>query len=131
MRIVVARNPKGGMVSGHGKLRMFFFHHKIGQILLLGKLITETKTIVEQAKAQNNETIILGLIERHLQFIVMIAYGRFLSPYGFPRFIKGGRARTNDTETCHKVGLADDLFRGLVHHNAEVRRVIWIFLLQF
>ena len=129
MRIVVARNPKGGMVSGHGKLRMFFFHHEIGQILLLGKLITEAKTIIEQAETQNNETIILGLIERHLQLIVMIAYGRFLSPYGFPCFIKGGSARTNDTETCHKVGLADNLFGRLVHHNAEIRRVVWIFLL--
>ena len=50
LRVVVAGQCKSGVVEAEIKLGQLVLQHKLTQRLLLGKLVTKTQSVVEQAE---------------------------------------------------------------------------------
>lgn len=62
--IVVAGNPEGGMVAGHGELCLFFLDHEIDQVLLFGKFVPEAQSVIKYPESKDDLSFCLGLGER-------------------------------------------------------------------
>ena len=73
---------------------MLFLDDEIVQFRLLGELVSESQSVVEQSEAYADIAIVFGLVERDLQFVVVVPYFALFSPYGPPGLIEGGNART-------------------------------------
>lgn len=61
------------MVAGHGKSGMLFLYHKINQILLLRKLITESHAVIIYPKTDIHKTSGRRLFKFYQQFVVVVA----------------------------------------------------------
>ena len=69
---------------------MLLLDDEINQVLLLGELVPESQSVVEQSEAYADIAAVLGLVERDLQFVVVVPYFALFSPYGPPGLIEGG-----------------------------------------
>ena len=110
---------------------MLLFDDEINQVLLLGELVPESQSVVEQSEAYADIAAVLGLVERDLQFVVVVPYFALFSPYGPPGLIEGGNARITYLEAGHEIGAAvNSLF--LLHLGPfESYLFLRIFPLQF
>ena len=133
LRVVVARNPIGGVVARHGELRMLFFYYKIVEVLLVGKFVAEAQAVVVEAEAEDDAALVGGLVEGDGQLVVVVADFALLAPDGFPSFIERGGLGVADDEACHQVGFGVDEGLVLVAHFCpfEVRLLVGVFLFQF
>ena len=91
------------MVACHGKLRVLFLDDEIVQVFLLGEFIAESQTIIEQAEADDDVTVVLGLVECYLQLIVVVADDAFFSPDRTPGLIHRRGTRVVYGESAHQV----------------------------
>lgn len=125
LRVVVARNPVGGVVAGHGKLRVFLLYHEVVEVLLLRKLVAQAHAVVVDAEAQTYVTIARRLVEAYLKFVVVVANGLCLAPYRCPSLVERGCLRCCFLESVHQVGLLHALRCVLVASKlqSEVRGV--------
>ena len=104
LRVVVAGYPPGSVVARHGELAHLFLNREVGEILLIGKLISEAETIIEEAETDVHAAIVLRLTEMHEQFIVMIAYAAFFAPHRCPYLIAGRNLGAKNAEARKEVG---------------------------
>ena len=82
---------------------MLFLYDEIIQLWLLRKLIAESQPVVEQTETDDHVPVILRLVERHFQFIIMIADFTFFTPHRTPGLVKGRSARFSDFKTGHQI----------------------------
>ena len=88
------------MVSGQRKLALLFLNNKIGKILLVGELISESQAVIEHAEANRYLAVVLLLVQSYEHFIIVVAYLCFLAPNGNPRLVEGGCLYLSDAEAC-------------------------------
>ena len=103
--VVVAGNPVGRMVAGHGKLRVLLLDDEVVEVVLLGELVAQAHAVVVDAEADDDVAVagLLKEVDRHL--VVVVADGRGLAPYGLPGLIKGGLRAALLSEAVHQAGL--------------------------
>ena len=118
------------MVACHSELRMFFFDNEVIQIFLLWKFITESQTIIEQAEANNDGTVVHWLKQNDCQFVILIADFLFFSPDWLPGFVKGSRLRIFQLEAIIKIGFRIELGEVSAVYPVKVGSGI-IFFFQF
>ena len=87
LRVVVAGQCKSGVVEAEIKLGQLVLQHKLTQRLLLGKLVTKTQSVVEQAETHIELTCGRGLIEVHKHLVIVVAHSRLFSPHRVPGFV--------------------------------------------
>lgn len=73
------------------------------------KFITESQTIIEQAEANNDGTVVHWLKQNDCQFVILIADFLFFSPDWLPGFVKGSRLRIFQLEAIIKIGFRIEL----------------------
>src|SRR5687767_11221641 len=84
LSIVVSRDPEGGVIAGHRKLSSLFLNDEVGQVFLCWKLVTKTKSVIKQTKADDHPAIGPFLAERYCHLVIVIADRFLLSPYRLP-----------------------------------------------
>ena len=102
--VVVAGHPPGGVVARHGKFRQLVGHDKVGEFFLIGELIAETESVVEEAEADVHEAIVLRLFETHEQFVVVIANAALLAQHGSPRLVEAVVFVAQELEAAVAIG---------------------------
>ena len=103
LSIVITGNPPGGMIARHSKLGMFVLYHKVNQVLLLWKLITESYAIIIYTKTKVHITICSGLFQFNQQFVVVITNIFRLSPHRLPGFVEGRGRSFQDFKTIQQI----------------------------
>ena len=129
--IVVARNPEGGMVAGHGKLRVFLLDNEIVELFLLRELVAEAQTIVEQPEANDNLPLVLGLVEGHGQLVVVVAYLALFAPNRTPGLVETRCLRLGHRKSVHQVGLGFQPFDFFRAGELKVGLCVGVLLLEF
>ena len=86
--IIISRNPPSCMITGHGKLSMFFFYNEVGQILLRRELIAESHAVIIHTKTEIHEASVRWFLQFHKKFIIAVTDMTVFSPYRFPSLIK-------------------------------------------
>ena len=114
LRVVVARNPVGGVVAGHGKLRVLLLYHEVVEVLLLRELVAQAHAVVVDAESNLDVTIARRLVEAYLKFVVVVANCLCLAPNRCPSLVEGRCLRRRFLESVHQVGLLHALRRVLV-----------------
>ncbi|CDE87094.1 unknown [Prevotella sp. CAG:891] len=104
MRVVIAGNPPCGVVACHCELAMLFFDNEVGQILLFGKFVAKSQSVVEESESNFDIAVVNRLRQRHAHFVVMIAYAAFFAPHGFPGFVEGRNFVSGFFESGLQVG---------------------------
>ncbi len=114
LSVVVAGNPPGGVVAGHGKLRILLLDGKVVEIRLCGEFIAKTHTVVVNAEAYHHEAVELRLGEFHGQLVVVVADLRLLAPHGLPGLVERCGLRGRHLESARKLESVTGSFsRGL------------------
>ena len=108
LRVVVARNPPGPVVAGHGELGVLLADDEVGQVALVGELVAQGQTVVEEAEADENVAVVLRLVQAYGHLVVVVANLALLAPYGLPRFVERSLVHGPDREARHEVGLLVD-----------------------
>ena len=120
LRVIVARQPPGGMVASHRKLRTFVLDEEIVQVRLLRELITESDAVVVNTETDEYLTTVLTGLQLHagsifrggraplLQqsrniFDIVVADDLGFTPNGLPRLVEGGGLLLNEGEAVHQV----------------------------
>ena len=101
--VVVAGNPPSGVIARHGKFGQLVGHDEVGEFFLLGELIAETESVVEEAEADVHETIVLRLFETHEQFVVVVANATLLAQHGLPSLVEAVVFVAHQFETAEAV----------------------------
>ena len=101
--VVVTGHPPGSVVARHGKFRQLVGHDKVGEFFLIGELIAETESVVEEAEADVHETIVLRLFETHEQFVVVVANTALLAQHGLPSLVEAVVFVAHQFETAEAV----------------------------
>lgn len=86
--VIVAGYPEGHVVACEGKLGELFLDDEVGEAALLGELIAEAEAVVVEAEADVHEVAGALLFHTYEEFVVVVADGRLLAPYGVPGLIK-------------------------------------------
>src|SRR5574344_2036307 len=97
------------MVACHSKLCMFFFYNKIIQIFLLWKFITQSHSVIVNAKTDYHITIVRRLMKGYGQFVIMITNCGCLTPYRFPGLVESGSICISNSKTIHQVSFVHAL----------------------
>ena len=123
--VVVAGHPPGGVVARHGKFRQLVGHDKVGEFFLIGELIAETESVVEETEADVQEPIVLRLFETHEQFVVVVANAALLAQHGLPSLVEAVVFVAHQFETAEAVCATLGFFvvggRGL-----DFRKVVYL-----
>ena len=90
LRVVVARDPEGGVIARHGKFRCLLLHREVDQAILVGKLVPQPHTVIKEAEAEVHLATILPLTETDEHLIVVVADRAHLAPDRCPGLVKGG-----------------------------------------
>ena len=118
------------MVSGQRKLALLFLNNKIGEVLLAGELVSEAKTIVEDAEANRYLAVVLLLVQSYEHFIIVVAYLCLLAPNGNPRLVEGGCLYLSDAEACLHISTLLYLQLGGKLAVLKVGSLFWILFLE-
>ncbi len=102
LRGIVARNPPGRMVAGHGELREFLPDLEVGQCVLQREFVPEAQAVVVQAEADLHHGAAL-LVERHEKLIVMVPDGGLFAPDRLPRLVERVECRILEREPAVQV----------------------------
>ena len=105
LRVIVAGEPPGGVVAGHGKLRMLLLDDKIVQLRLLRELIAESHAVVVDTETDDDVASAGRLAEVYLQLVVVVADGSRLAPYRLPCLVESSRPGAGLLKTVHEAGL--------------------------
>ena len=110
------------MVACHGKLGTLFLDKEIVQLFLLGELIAQADAVVIDAETDNHfalvrhegqstrcsVALIFGFLyfldQCHGHFVVVVAYGGCLTPYGLPGLIEVCILHVGYLEAIQQVG---------------------------
>ena len=103
LRVIIARDPISGVVTGHGKLRVLFLHNEIIELLLLRELITQAHALVINAEADNDVTVHGSLVQGHRHLVIVVTDGLCLTPHRCPGLVKGRGLLVFHGETVHEV----------------------------
>ena len=109
LRVIVARQPPGSMVSCHSKLRLLFLNQKISQLWLLGEFITEPYPIIIDTKTKNDFTTFCSLSKYSSILVIMITNGSSLAPYRTPCLIERRGLFTLQDKSIHQISLLQSL----------------------
>ena len=109
LSFVTTRNPIGHVVARHRKLGILLLDNEIGTSFggLLRELVTETKSVVIEPKADIEHKLSLIAIQLNQQFVVVVTNMAALAPHRLPRLVKSSRFATLEREALtHRVGRA-------------------------
>ena len=106
LSVVVAGNPVGDVVAGHGKLAALLFNIHIIEFGLLGEYVAETHSVVKHAELNLHDVLVGGLLQGYDKRIVVIPYLRFFAPHRRPSLVKRRCIRFYKCESaCHIINI--------------------------
>ena len=105
LRVVVAGQPPRRVVACHGKLGVLLLDDKVVEHILLRKFVAQTHAVVVDTEADDDVARSGGLVEGHLQLVVVVAYGGGLAPYRGPCLVKRRGLRARHLESVHQIRL--------------------------
>ena len=112
---IVAGDPPGGVVAGHGEFRDLVLDHEVGQAVFQREFITESEAVVIQAETHLHDFALAVLVARvadrfafegNQHFVVVVANLRFLAPDRFPGLVEGVVLGARQREPVRQVGAA-------------------------
>ena len=103
--VVISGNAVGQMVAGEVELGLLPAQGQIVQMLLLGNLIAEAQSVVEEAEAHGHHTAGLLLLQSQGHFMKMVPHLGIFTPHRTPAPVYGIPAHGHYREAAGQVRL--------------------------